>query len=57
MAIGAKHFAPRLALVRVILREGTRDIKLNFMATADNQAGQFTKGLGKMKTQQHLLLL
>ena len=50
----AKHFATRLAFVRDILQNETRAIKLDFVATNDNQADLFTKGLGKTKTQQHL---
>ncbi len=50
----AKHFATRLAFVRDILQDERRGIQLNFVATADNQADLFTKGLGKTKTQQHL---
>ena len=50
----AKHFATRLAFVRDILQDERRGIKLDFVATADNRADVFKKGLVKTKMQQHL---
>ena len=50
----AKHFATRLAFVRDIMKDETRGIKLDFVATTDNPADLFTKGLVKTKNQHHL---
>ena len=50
-----KHFATRMAYVREIVKNQSIDLK--FIASGDNCADIFTKGLGKTKTQQHLARL
>ncbi len=50
----SKHFATRYPFVRDIFEDERRGIKLDFVATADNQADLFAKGLGKTKAQQFL---
>ena len=47
-----KHFATRVACVRATVKNQSIDLK--FIASGDNCADIFTKGLGKTKTQQHL---
>ena len=50
-----KHFATRMAYVRETVKN--QSIDLNFIASGENCADIFTKGLGKTKTQQHLARL
>ena len=50
-----KHFATRMAYVRETVKNQSIDLK--FIASGDNCADIFTKGLGKTKTQQHLARL
>ncbi len=47
----AKHFATRLVFVRGILQDERRGVKLDSVATVDNEADLFTKGLGKSQQQ------
>ena len=47
-----KHYAVKVAfIIDTVARE---TIKMEYMASADNPADIFTKGLGKMKTTKHL---
>ena len=50
-----KHFATRMAYVRETVKNQSIDLK--FIASGDNCADIFMKGLGKTKTQQHLARL
>ena len=50
-----KHFATRMAYVRETVKN--QSIYLNVIASGENCADIFTKGLGKTKTQQHLAWL
>ena len=50
-----KHFATRMAYVRKTVKNQSIDLK--FIASGDNCADIFTKGLGESKTQQHLARL
>ena len=50
-----KHSATRMAYVRETVKNQPIDLK--FIASGDNCADIFTKGLGKTKTQQHLARL
>ena len=50
-----KHFATRMAYVRETVKNQSIDLK--FIASGDNCADIFTKGLGKTKMQQHLARL
>ena len=46
-----KHYATRMAFIREEVKKGI--IKLKFVATGDNPADLFTKGLGRLKTNLH----
>ena len=47
-----KHFATRMAYLRETVKNQSVDLK--FIASCDNCADIFTKGLGKTRSQQHL---
>ena len=50
-----KHFATQMAYVRETVKKQSIDLK--FIASGDNCADIFTKGLGRTKTQHHLARL
>ena len=50
-----KHFATQIAYLRETVKNQSIDLK--FIASGDNCADIFTKGLGRTKTQQHLARL